>query len=292
MLAVGALHTSTAISGVISDGSNPPYYYAGGILTKVGAGMLTLSGTNTYTGLTTVSAGTLAVNGSLAGGVQVNGGATLKGSGSIGGTVTVAPGGLVGPGNSPGTLTIWGDYSQGPEGLLEIEVAGPNPENRDLLSRQRQRQSGWHLAPGFFGLCSIGDRYLPCLGSQAETLSANNFKIVVLGLKPGYQPSYQVSGGKLILTATSSGQLRNSDDPIQVLKPSFAPQSGFVIPVFTVAGATYQFDTSTDLKTGPEFPRSREPTFWSNFETSHPPLTPIAFTGWFRYTELRKGVTR
>ena len=45
--------TST-ISGVISESAN---------LTKAGAGMLSLSGTNTYTGNTTVSAGTLRLSG-------------------------------------------------------------------------------------------------------------------------------------------------------------------------------------------------------------------------------------
>lgn len=247
-LAVGALNTSTTISGVISDGSNPPYYYAGGSLTKVGTGTLTLSGTNTFTGLTTINAGALAVNGALAGGVQVNGGATLKGSGTIAGTVTVGPGGLVGPGNSPGTLTIGGDYSQGPAGLLEIEVAGPNPENRDLLIVKGNANLGGTLLVVFSGYAPSATDTFPVM-EVGGTFNTNNLNIVVLGLKPGFQLCYQVSGGKLILMATSSGQLRNSDDPIQVLKPSFALQSGFVCPVFTLAGANYQFDTSTDLKT-------------------------------------------
>ena len=188
------------------------------------------------------------MNGALAGGVQVNGGATLKGSGNIGGTVTVAPGGLVSPGNSPGTLTIGGDYSQGPGGLLEIEVAGPNPENRDLLIVKGNANLGGTLLLVFSGYAPSAADTFPVV-EVGGNFNTNNLKIVVLGLKPGYQPSYQVSGGQLILVATSSGQLRNSDDPIQVLNPSFAPQSGFVYPVYTLTGATYQFDTSTDLKT-------------------------------------------
>ena len=72
---------------------------------------------------------------------------------------------------------------------------------------------------------------------------------MVLGLKPGFQSSYQFSGGQLILTATSSGQLSTTTDPIQALKPWFTPASGFVYPVFTLTGLTYDFDTSTDLNT-------------------------------------------
>lgn len=54
-LTTGNLNTSTQVDGVISG--------TGGGLTKVGTGMLTLTGTNTYTGATTISAGTLALSG-------------------------------------------------------------------------------------------------------------------------------------------------------------------------------------------------------------------------------------
>ncbi|MGD9613688.1 MAG: autotransporter-associated beta strand repeat-containing protein, partial [Kiritimatiellia bacterium] len=74
-----------------------------GTLEKNGAGILTLSGANTYSGNTTVSAGTLLVSGSAANSaVSVASGATLMGDGAIG-ALTVT--GTVDPGNSAAART-------------------------------------------------------------------------------------------------------------------------------------------------------------------------------------------
>jgi autotransporter-associated beta strand protein len=85
--------------------------FAGGIggnggLVKQGAGLFTLSGTNTYSGATAVAGGELRVNGSVASAVNVQSGATLSGIGTVGGLVTVQSGGTLSAGQSPGTLTL------------------------------------------------------------------------------------------------------------------------------------------------------------------------------------------
>ena len=76
---------TSEIDGVISDGDSA------GIITKAGAGTLTLSGDNTYTGATTVNAGTIAIShadslGGTSGATTVASGAAL----SISGGITVA----------------------------------------------------------------------------------------------------------------------------------------------------------------------------------------------------------
>ena len=80
-------------------------------------------GSNT---LTTTGGGLLSINNIQnadgGGGVAVGSG-VLNGSGKIGGDLANENGGTVAPGNSPGTLTVDGNYTQGATGTLAIEIA-------------------------------------------------------------------------------------------------------------------------------------------------------------------------
>ena len=111
-LTVGSNNLSVTFSGVIQ----------GEGITKIGTGTLTLSGANTYTGDTNINGGVLRVDGSIAStNTFIHHGGTLSGTGRVGGDVTNE--GIVAPGDSPGTLHVGGNYSQGRGGVLDIEIA-------------------------------------------------------------------------------------------------------------------------------------------------------------------------
>nr|MCR5164692.1 autotransporter-associated beta strand repeat-containing protein [Thermoguttaceae bacterium] len=84
---VGGANTDAEYSGSIQNYTHGETDVVG--VTKVGTGMWTLSGANTYTGPTTVSEGTLNVTGSLKSPVAVNAGGTLNVGGTITSDVTV-----------------------------------------------------------------------------------------------------------------------------------------------------------------------------------------------------------
>ncbi len=94
---------------------------SGFALTKSGNGIVSLTGANTLTGATSITAGTLVVNGSITSNVTVTSPGTLGGNGTI--TGNVSGNGIVAAGNSPGTLTITGDFT--PTGTVAFEVNQP-----------------------------------------------------------------------------------------------------------------------------------------------------------------------
>jgi autotransporter-associated beta strand protein len=127
ILTVGSNDLSTTFSGLIEDEG------AGGGLTKIGVGSLSLRATNSYGGGTTIRSGTLFIDsqegsGTGSGSVIVAGG-TLGGRGIIAGPVTVgATGGQAGRlepgsiGQPLAELLIQSDVSFSDHGSLTIEL--------------------------------------------------------------------------------------------------------------------------------------------------------------------------
>ena len=124
ILTTGLDNTSTLYSGSITG--------AGG-LTKVGSGMVLLTGASGFTGPTNVNAGILGVNGTLASIVFVNSGGTLMGNGSIGG-LNVVSGGIVAPGSSIGTLNVAGNVSFAPGSIYQVETNAAGQADKIIAS--------------------------------------------------------------------------------------------------------------------------------------------------------------
>jgi autotransporter-associated beta strand protein len=99
-----------------------------------------------YTGDTTVNAGVLRVNGTLEGSVFVNQPGTFGGNATVFGNVT-NNNGNVAPGNSPGVLSMLGDY---------IGVGAPT-YTVDILA---QSQGATNIAGTTHDLIQIGDDYV------------------------------------------------------------------------------------------------------------------------------------
>ena len=162
----------------------------GGSLT-VQAGTLNAGGTTTVTagtlldvlgGTFTTGGGTVNVNGTFhagggtinAGTLNVNGGGLLFGGGSI--TGNVFNNGTVGPGNSPGTLTIIGNYTQGAGGTLAAELGGTTAgATYDVLNVTGTATLNGTLALSLFGAYTgaVGDLYtLINAGTVSGTFSS------------------------------------------------------------------------------------------------------------------------
>jgi YVTN family beta-propeller protein/autotransporter-associated beta strand protein len=183
---------SATLSGVI-DGP--------GALTKIGAGILTLSGTNAYTGSTTVNAGALIVNGSIASSslTTVNAGAALIGSGTVGSTVVNAGGFLVpGPVGVPGSMTVAGNLALQSGAFYIVQVNSTTAATTNV--------SGTASLAGIVGAIFLPGAYLTrsytiltAAGGRTGTFDA----LAALGLPANFATSLTYPGNSVVLNLTA-----------------------------------------------------------------------------------------
>ncbi len=153
----GTATISQAVTGSITNA---------GTLIKQGSGTWVIdTPTSAPTG-TDVNLGTLQVDSRLATAVlMVQQGATLKGSGVIdlaGGTVVNA--GMLAPGDSPGTLTLIGNFTQTSSGTFNVLILSPTEFDRLNVT-------GHASLAGTLKL-TLGSGYIPAPGTQFTILTA------------------------------------------------------------------------------------------------------------------------
>jgi subtilase-type serine protease len=111
-----------------------------GGFSKAGAGVLVLTGLNTYTGDTTITGGVLRVDGSIASSnLSVTSGATLQGMGTVGNTSMA---GILSPGNSVGTLTVRGDLNLLAGSVYQYEIDANQKSDLVIVTGRTAIDSG------------------------------------------------------------------------------------------------------------------------------------------------------
>jgi len=118
--------TTSTLTGIFSGGGELTKRDTGTLIIPVGTDEL-------YTGDTVVHEGLLLIDGSVAADARVQVDGTLGGIGTIGGNLH--NNGVVAPGDSPGTLTVLGNYTQTSTADFSAEVGGLNSGvDSDLLT--------------------------------------------------------------------------------------------------------------------------------------------------------------
>ncbi len=148
----------------------------------------------------TQTAGTLAIDGALTNGnpVSLQGG-VLRGTGTVTASSIDNVGATVHPGNSPGILTIAGNYTQGAGGALAVDVAGDNPGS----GYSRLQVTGNATVDGAL---DVTNGFVPAAGQALKVLTAGGslggtFASTAVHGAPGYDVKYNPADVTLVAQA-------------------------------------------------------------------------------------------
>jgi autotransporter-associated beta strand protein len=161
-----------------------------GSLTKQGTGTWTVDKALAAPVSVDVVAGKLEVNSTLSSSrVTVQSGATIGGSGFITGNLTAL--GTISPGNSPGTLTVNGNYTQGSAGILNIAIASPTNYSRLAVGGHANLDGTLQL--------NLQGGFVPTNGNQFTILTtgkgiSGQFRNVVSPQGQAFRVSYAQAG--------------------------------------------------------------------------------------------------
>lgn len=166
-------------------------------------------------GFTHRNSGTLLLDGAvlqLQSALVNEAGGRIEGTGGIGiPGVAITDHGVLAPGRSPGLLTIYGDYTQAADGVLEMEIGGFGPSLYDRISVSISGSAE------FFGTLNITfiNDYMPEEGDLFSLISGANtvydfLDVNVSGLDPALGFNAFQSGGSFQLEITAVPEPANT----------------------------------------------------------------------------------
>jgi hypothetical protein len=209
-----------AVTGTITNSGN---------LTKQGAGTWIIDEELDAPVSTNVLAGVLTVNNTLNSPyVTVQSGATLMGAGNISGSVTNF--GTISPGNSPGALTISGNYTQARSGTFNVQIASATSYDRLAVTGRANLDGTLRL--------TLLSGYRPVSTDQFTILTAGKgisgtFRTVIgptglpLQVIYGQHGVVQVTSGDVAPVTSGGVPQITSDPPAQAApKPEFHLSDG------------------------------------------------------------------
>ncbi len=182
------------ISGVISGTVHND-------LLKTGAGVLELSGANTFAGLTIIQNGTLVVSGSIGGiGAEVMSGATLAGAGPAG-NILLENGGRLSPGDATTATLTGSSLTWKAGGICRFDLGAANAADKLALGAGALTKSGsGTFAFDFGGTGQTGQTYT--IGTFGSTnFSASDF--TATNVTAGVTGTFQFSGSTLIYSTVT-----------------------------------------------------------------------------------------
>lgn len=138
--------------------------------------------------------------------VDVEHNGIIRGTGTLRTTARlVNDNGTIAPGLSPGALTIEGDYEQGPNGRLLIEIGGTNAASHDRLIVTSNATFAGDLVLHFL------DGFAPKTGDSFPLLNVGGIVngefsgVGIENLAPGFQFQFVTNGVQLGITALNDG---------------------------------------------------------------------------------------
>jgi fibronectin-binding autotransporter adhesin len=184
---------SQAISGTIANA---------GSLTKQGSANWTVDVAMSAPVSTNILAGVLTVNSSLTSPlVTVQAGAMLKGTGNVLGNVVNL--GTISPGNSPGTLTIGGNFTQGAGGTYNVEIFSPQNYSRLVVLGHASLDGTLHLT------LASGFRFQP--GETFTVLTAQGISGTFRTISGNSSVQVTYANGQVIVNPAAAPKVQASD---------------------------------------------------------------------------------